>query len=284
LRFDLYQPHPRTDAERYVLARYILINEQLRGSGYYTNLSNMQGYVDIVFRVQQSRKINPYTAQVHYQAGVQGGGFHKLDAEASQFFNYNQPKKGFTVRVFGGLFLQKPSDKSTGREYYRAGGNTGVFDYLFDQSQFGRGENPGSNSMFAQQLMPGGAQFSSPTLLSGTDSWLTSVNLVTTLPGLIPFKLFADIACVNEKTTEINGNTNTTNTTYATQIYYVGGIRLELFRDILQVNFPVVASRQITDVWQGNNNATAVPYGQRISFMLNLNKLNPVKAVRNISF
>lgn len=284
LRFELKQTHPRTDAERFVLARYILINEQLRGAGYYTNLDKALGYGDVIYGVNQSRKINPYTAQMHYQMGINNGGFHKIDAEISQFINYNQPKKGFTIRLFGGVFLQKPGVSSSGREYYRAGGNTGVFDYLFDQSQFGRGENPGSSSMFAQQLMPGGTQFSSPTLLSGTDSWLTSINLTTTIPGIIPIKLFADAAFVNEKTLQINGNTNTVTTSYKVQFYYVGGFRLDLFSDVLQVNFPVIASQQITDVWEGNNGGSSVPYGKRISFMFNLNKLNPVKGVRNISF
>lgn len=284
LRLELKQNNPRTDAERYIAARYIMINEQARGAGYYTNLNNALGYADVVFAVSQKRKINSYSAQVHYQAGFNTGGFHKVDAEVQQFLNYNQPKKGFTVRVFGGLFLQKPGSVSSGREYYRAGGNTGVFDYLFDQSQFGRGENPGSNSMFAQQLMPGGTQFSSPTLLSGTDSWLTSVNLTTTIPGIIPIKLFADAAFVNEKTTNINGNTGEITSSYGTQLYYVGGFRVELFNDVLQVNFPVIASQQITDVWEGNTGGPSVPYGKRISFMFNLNKLNPVKGVRNISF
>ncbi|HCP93761.1 MAG TPA: hypothetical protein DIU05_06985 [Bacteroidetes bacterium] len=284
LRFELKQTHPRTDAERFVLARYILINEQLRGAGYYTNLDKALGYGDVVYGVNQSRKINPYTAQIHYQVGINNGGFHKIDAEISQFINYNQPKKGFTIRLFGGVFVQKPGVSSSGREYYRAGGNTGVFDYLFDQSQLGRGENQGSNSVFAQQLMPGGTQFSSPTLLSGTDSWLTSMNLTTTIPGIIPIKLFVDAAFVNKKTREINGNTNTVTTSYKVQFYYVGGLRLDLFSDVLQVNFPVIASQEITDVWEGNNGGSSVPYGKRISFMFNLNKLNPVKGVRNISF
>jgi hypothetical protein len=64
----------------------------------------------------------------------------------------------------------------------------------------------------------------------------------------------------------------------------VGGLRLDLFSDVLQVNFPVIASQEITDVWEGNNGGSSVPYGKRISFMFNLNKLNPVKGVRNISF
>ncbi|MES2558692.1 MAG: M1 family metallopeptidase [Bacteroidota bacterium] len=283
LRFELTQTNPRTDAERSITARYVLINEQLRGAGYYTNLDKALGYADVVYAVSKKRKINPYDAQVHYQMGVDNGGFNKIDAEISQFINYNQPKKGFTVRLFGGMFLQKPGATSIGREYYRAGGNTGIFDYLFDQSQFGRGENPGSNSLFSQQLMPGGAQFSSPTLLSGTDSWLTSVNLTTTIPGIIPIKVYADAAFVNEKTIEVDGNTGTISTSYKPQFYYVGGFRLDLFNDVLQVNFPVIASQQITDVWQGNNGATAVPYGKRISFMFNLNKLNPIKGVRSMS-
>lgn len=283
VRFDLKQMNPRTDAERYIVARYILINEQLRGSGYYTNLDKALGYADVVFGMTQPRKINPYTAQVHYQLGVDNGGFNKVDAEISQFINYPKSKKGFTVRVFAGMFLQKPGSISTGREYYRAGGNTGLFDYLFDQAQFGRGENPGSNSMFSQQLMPEGTQFSSPILLSGTDSWLTSVNLSTTIPGIIPLKIFADAAFVNEKTTTIDGNTGTISSSYKPQFYYVGGIRLELFNDALQVNFPVFASQQITDVWEGNTGVAGVPYGKRISFMFNLNKLNPLKGARNIS-
>lgn len=284
VQFDLKQTSPRTDAEKAIIARFVITNEYPRGTS--VNINN-KTFADVVYMVNKNRKINPYNAQVHYQANmfqsVTNDVFQKLDAEISQFINYNQPKKGFNVRLFGGMFLQKPGSNTTGREYYRAGGNTGVFDYLFDQSQFGRGENPGSNSMFSQQLMPGGAQFSSPTLLSGTDSWLTSINLTTTIPGIIPIKIYADAAFVNEKITVIDGNTGNISIEYKAELYYVGGLRLDLFSDVLQVNFPVFASQQITDVWQGNNGAPSVPYGKRISFMFNLNKLNPLKGVRNIS-
>lgn len=279
IRINLTKKNMRTSPDRYIVARYVVINEQGQGSGYYTNLDKAFGYADLTYVIEDKRVINPYIAKFHYQLGNANSTFQKLTAEIDHFFNYDKPKKGLTARAFGGVFLQKPSAMDD-RVLYRSGGNTGIFDYMFDQSQFGRGENSFSNSIFARQLMPGEAQFSSPTLISSTNSWLLSLNLSSTIPGIIPIKPYADGVLMNDMIT--SGNTG--EVSYEVQFYYTAGLRLVLFNEILQVNFPIVASKQIQDVWEGKNGGTAVDYAQRISFVFNLNRMNPIPKIRNFSF
>jgi hypothetical protein len=57
-----------------------------------------------------------------------------------------------------------------------------------------------------------------------------------------------------------------------------------LLNELIQINFPVMASSQITDFWEGKGGGEKVSYGQRISFTLDLNRMNPLRKIRNISF
>jgi hypothetical protein len=284
IRIELTRPDMRTSADKTILARYVLINEQARGAGYYTNIDQAFGYADVSFSVVKKRVINPYSAKFMYQLGNARSTFQKISAEGTHFITYNKPAKGFTIRAYGGMFLQKPGSGDD-RVLFRTSGNTGQFDYLFDQSQFGRGENMFSNSLFAQQLMQGGAQFSVPyPMLGSTDSWITAINLNTTIPGIIPVKLYADVVYVNELHNEVNGNTGAVTKSYSPELYYTGGIRISMFKQLLQVNFPLFASGQIQDMWDGKNGGAGVKYAERISFTLDLNRMNPIKAIREISF
>jgi hypothetical protein len=279
IRLDLTKKRMRTSPDKFIVARYVMINEQARGEGYYTNLDKAFGYADLTYVIEGKRVIDPYTAKFNYQVGNANSTFQKLSAEIDHFFNYEKPNKFFRARAFAGIFLQKPS-AADDRVLYRSGGNTGIFDYTFDQSQFGRGEGAFSNSLFAQQLMPGNAQFSSPTPISATNDWLVSLNLSSTIPGIIPIRPYADGMLMNDMIT--SGNTG--EVTYDLQFYYTAGIRLVLFNEILQVNFPIIASSQIQDVWDGKNGATGVSYAERISFVLDLNRMNPLSKIRNFSF
>jgi hypothetical protein len=72
--------------------------------------------------------------------------------------------------------------------------------------------------------MPGDAQFSvAYPSISSTDSWITAINVNTTLPGIIPIKIYADAAFVNDRISEVNGNTGALSTSYDPQLYYTAG-------------------------------------------------------------
>jgi hypothetical protein len=263
--------------------RYVLANERARGNEIFSG--DQFSYVDIGFSSTQSRVLLPFSYTLNYQLGNTNSVFHKLTVEATQFVNYAKPKKGFTARFFGGTFLSNYAG-STGREDFRAGNNTGIFDYTFDQLQFGRGENPSfSNSIFGQQLLFGGLQFKELYPVVSTNKWTAGLNLETTIPGIFPVVLYADLALINAQT--ITSTISGQESTYKATFLYTSGISVLLFKDVLRINFPLIASADIKDYFGGKgayNGLDAQDYQQRITFSLNLNKLNPVKAINKFSF
>jgi hypothetical protein len=273
----------RTSPTNAIYGRVVLANERARSTSLFSG--NNFSYVDLGFSSDQNRVINPYSYIINYQLGNTTSIFNKLTLEATQSVNYNKAKKGFTAHFFGGVFMTDFVSAS-GREDFRAGNNTGLFDYTYHQSQFGRSENAvTSNSLFAQQLMYGGLQFKELYPAVTTNKWATAVNLETTLPGIIPVVLYADLAFINAQ--QITNTITGQQIAYTPTFLYTSGISLVLFKDIFRINFPLLASADINNYFKGEgayNLAGAKSYTERITFSLNLNKLNPVKAVRKISF
>ena len=133
--------------------------------------------------------------------------------------------------------------------------------------------------------MYGGLQFKELYPAVTTNKWATAVNLETTIPGILPVVLYADLALVNAQ--QITNTTTGQLIAYTPTFLYTSGISLILFKDIFRINFPLLASADINNYFKGEgayNLVGAKSYTERITFSLNLNKLNPVKAVRKISF
>jgi hypothetical protein len=282
---QLAQHHPRTDAHNSLTARVVSISERSRGAAY--TLTGANTYAELSFASEQKRLLQPYSYNITYQYISTNNQAHKLTAEATRFLNYDKAKKGFTIRWFGGVFLQSLAS-SDGRTDFRAGANTGLYDYTFDQSQFGRGENPvTSNSLFAQQLMIGGLQFKELYPLVTSDKWATGLNVETTVPGILPLVLYADIAFINANESYMDGNTGQMVSQYTPKVLYTSGVSLKLMGDVFRINLPIMASPDIVDYFKGNTPGSvsgSKRYTERITFSFNLNKLNPLKAARNFSF
>jgi hypothetical protein len=92
IRFDLRKKHMRTSADRYILARYVIIDENAVEKTL-PDAFDAFGYADLEYVIKQNRVLNPYNAKLHYQYGTAATSFQKLSAEATQFINYEKPKK-----------------------------------------------------------------------------------------------------------------------------------------------------------------------------------------------
>ncbi|MCZ2139854.1 MAG: M1 family metallopeptidase [Bacteroidia bacterium] len=277
ISFIFNQKNPRTDAQKMLQARVVLVNEQQATKLWFKNFNTHKTYVNIRYSQVLNQAIRPYEFSMDYILGNAQSLSQKVQAEFNSFIDYGVKKKGLHFRVFAGIFLQKPKASADTRLYYRLAENNGYYDYMYDEAQFGRGETPIQGAtLFTQQLMPTNAYFRTYAQGISTDSWLTAANVTSSLPGIIPFRIFLDVAAINERTEYTNGNTGVTTTNYQIGIHYVTGVSLWVFKDILQVNFPVLADPIIQNNWS----QTQTNYGQRMTFTLKLNRLNPIKAIR----
>jgi hypothetical protein len=240
------------------------------------NFDKHYSYFNIGYAHSNSALINKYAWEINYQLGNAESQFQKISAEYNKYISYGEKNKGLTTRVFAGIFLQKPEDGKDVNANFRVADNNGEFDYLYDESQFGRGASEiGKHNIFTQQLMPGGAGFRA--FIRGfeeTDSWMAATNFTSTIPGVLPLRIFVDAAIINAQSTSVNANTGQSTTVYESNIYYAAGVSLWLFKDVFQVNFPIFVDTKLKDAGK------MYDYGQRMTFTLRLNVLNPVKLAR----
>jgi hypothetical protein len=258
-----------------------MVNAQEFTQSLFTNFNNHNSFLNIDFVSEQKQLINPFSYKINYQLGNMDEMFQKINAEINTTFSYNKPKKGLSVRLALGFFIDKPA-KTNDETYYRMGNDAPKFDYMFDEMYFGRSENAyGGNSMglekntttiFANQIRQGGPQIH----VLGynalyTDSWFTSANLHSTLPGKIPLRVYLDAGLIN-KLTNLNNVES-----YSIDYTYTGGIALWLFDGVFQVHVPMFASNDINEFWELTN----TKFHQRINFSLNLNRLQPIKLLQS---
>lgn len=194
----------------------------------------------------------------------------KASLEASYSFKYRKnKKKSFDVRLFAGKFLVN-GDTDFG-PYPFTLTSQGYNDYNYDNFYFGRSEQTG---FLAHQInldqggfkmpVPSGAQNGS------SNNLVVAMNIKADLPMKLPLNLpikpYLDLGYFNETAPSV---------TNPIEFFYSGGVALDLFDGILGVYFPLVG----TDAYMNQQ----PNFGSRISFNLNLNKLNGFEALRNIS-
>jgi len=206
--------------------------------------------------------INPYNVTLNFDHNDK---FGKASIELNYSISFKK-QKSLDFRVFAGAFVYGNSkDKSPYR--FRMSGFNGYQDYLFDYNYVGRNETNGIG--FAQFTENDGA-FKIWTPLGQTSKWLVAVNIKSPTVGKLPLKLFADIGA-----SEFNESL------YKDKILYTAGIELCIFKNICEVYFPLVYSKDIKTALQANNKDS---FFDTIRFTLNLHNIKPKNFISNNFF
>lgn len=190
----------------------------------------------------------------------------RLSTEIKGQYTYAK-KRGVDFRLFMGKTVNPSTQFSPNLNFYASGYSprrTGASDYLFDHTILGRSETSG---VFAYQYLGNDGGFKTPTPLGGTNEWLAAFNITAPLPGKLPLKLFANIATfAHAKEVLYNGEI----------FIYEAGIQLNLIRNVFEIYLPCYISPDMKRVADLNNQK----FTERIRFKLNLNELNPLKAIK----
>ncbi|MEI6346891.1 MAG: M1 family metallopeptidase [Bacteroidota bacterium] len=223
---------------------------------------NEYSIFNIHHKYDNKRKIHPWKTDVDMQSF---GETFKISAEFNTQYTYAK-KKGVDFRVFAGKifnssveYLPNVNFKTSG--YYSDA--TGSIDYLFDQTLLGRSEEAG---LFSRQYIGNDGGFVTPTPLGRTNNWLIASNLSVAIPGKLPVKLFANIATFPDASQYLENK----------EIFiYEAGIQINVISKILEIYVPLYISPDMQRVADLNNQS----FSDRIRFKLNLNELNPLKAI-----
>ena len=180
-----------------------------------------------------------------------------LRASASYFRYYSQ-KKRVQVRLFGGRFLQQPSNP----EFVL--GLSGSPDYRRQTTFLDRQQISHSVTAQLHQTDDRDGAFKAFLPVYST-SWLSTLNLQVDLP-VTRLAVFADFGVSN------NSQITSGNPANAQRTYYDAGLVVPVLRDVLSFYLPVAGSQ-----YANGFPASRQDFTDRIRFVLNLSTLNPFR-------
>ena len=185
--------------------------------------------------------------------------------ETESFLSYGSEKQGLELRFFGG-YSYLP-ERYYGIDYrMNLNGRSGMYDYLFDEAFLGRSEIDG---ILSKQFVNDYAGFKSPTsFFRQAQKWMFGFNVNTTLPGFIPFRLFANTGIFDNS--DFDGRFG--------KISWELGVDLPIIKDIFVISLPFAYS---DDIKYLIDKEKLKPL-DLIRFELHLNMLNPLNFIKNI--
>ncbi|MBU3714455.1 MAG: M1 family metallopeptidase, partial [Ferruginibacter sp.] len=292
VKYVLANKNPRSAVTKYIQWKTFLISEKslnfyrdpLTNEDIITYPTSKRYLNQLRFVIENNRLLYPYKAIFEAQQSNQ---FMRLNFTTDYFFNY--PKSGgLSMRVFAGKFLYTgtktiSSQFATDRYHLNMSGANGYEDYTYSNYFIGRNEFQGALS---QQMMirDGGFKVRTDLLSSKigkTDSWLTAVNLTSTIPDKfnplsllpikLPLKLFADIGTY--------GDVWKSNAT-ETKFLYDAGIQLSLVENTVNIYFPLLYSKVYADYF--NSTITGNKFIKNISFSIDIQNFSLKKLIPEI--
>ncbi len=216
---------------------------------------------ELKYRFENQNTLFPLKSEISVQ---QHKDFVKASLELKGSTPYEKKNQRFRWRFFAGKFLHK-KDNLAGEYTFLLGNRLPAFetpytdfrdkqDYLYEQSLLDRGARKGA---LANQVWLNDGFFKAPTAFGNSRDWLVSLNLMTSIPGKTPLRVFADIGT---SASLINDN-NLGN------ISYDAGVALVIWKDVLEFYYPVFFSNDLENVMDNNG----INGWDRLQFRLDIN-------------
>ncbi len=241
----------------------------------------------LTYQASNSRVLYPYSYQLQLQ---QGKGFYRANVTADYFFNYAKGG-GLSARFFAAKFGFIGSQNNAVAYAYQPIllGANGDNDYLYNNYFVGRSATNANAAplvknagIAAQQIMPpntGGLHFRLDESVGGiSDTWVSSINLNTTLPGKlfpikIPLKLYFDAGTYASAWKK--GSTQS-------RFIYVGGLQLSLFKNVLNIYAPLIYSKEFKEYLNTDKNANK--FTRKITFSIDIQNITLKKLFPQFAF
>jgi hypothetical protein len=271
ISFSFLQKNPQEHYKSQIMIRNIFINRDIPYQFNYAPDNINLNYWQVEFKRENTNPLNASLQRINVTVNED---FINLSGEAKKFITYGKRNKGFGIRFFGGIV--DISNTSSGIDYKmslsgRSGPSydltgMGSGDYLYDEVFLGRSESSG---LLAHQYVNDYAGFRTPTMFyRESEKWMFGLNTSTTLPGFIPFRLFADLGTFY----------NSDQDGAYSHVSWELGVDLPVIKDIFIISLPFAYSKDIKYVIDRENLKTS----DLVRFELHLNLLNPLTFVKNV--
>jgi hypothetical protein len=295
LSYNRIQPYLTIDFERnkkinryrQLRFRYIQINEeqlQFNNVGDYLGVDTESSDIqELSYSVDVRHELNKssWTVALEHQAYKGLGGDDERYVKASWDWQkqlYFAPKRSARFRFFAGAFLHN-TEREAGYIIPAAFNliSQGYNDYRYDNYYFGRTDNSG---LWQQQISTRDGGFKNVIgqgfALGRSNSFILSLNVVSNLPPKVlpklPIKAYLDLGFFHDNRSGVEAD-------FMDQVLWSGGLMVDLFKETIAVYFPLINSKNISDRYEERGD-----YGKRISFQVNLHKMNPWRAVNRLEF
>jgi hypothetical protein len=209
--------------------------------------------LDAAYNLVNSQKIYPYNIEIRHS---QSSRFARTSITFNYKFNYYKSTDGVQVRFFGGKMWYSDNYQFNYLQPYSTcyglsmDGNN---DYTYDQLLLNRYKVGG---FFKNQFFVSDGGFKNLTNQTLNYNWLTALNIFAPIPKTF-FAVFSD---VGYSSTTAKPLVNT-------------GIALVPIKNIWYVYIPIYQNYQLNQL----------KFLEKIRFTLELNKLNPFEAIKNIT-
>ncbi len=270
----LYRGARKTD----IMLRYVWVNykaqfdveaQETSFPGWTSPYQNPHHFVSLDMEGKKKTALRPWVWKASITQGwfdmTKKGSFMRTQAYWSQMFNYKHANKGLTAKVAGCFY---PIQGSGSNGLFNTGFGTTAknYDFMFDQSLMGRNARAG---LFLNQVSSEYLSQKFTGSIGSTDQYAVAVGLHSTLPGKIPFGLYADIVT-------FDGLDQIMESRFIWQC----GIQFHVMKEVLEIYIPLTQSSEVTDIQKLQGISE---FHRRIVFKLNLNKLEPVSFMESVS-
>lgn len=230
---------------------------------------------EVRYIASDERKLGPTRIELTLQSQLENrdpawaARFTRASLEASRGFTYNERGKQLRLRAFGGAFLHTFLAPRTTLEAWSL--SWGPEDIFFDHAYFDRGRY--HTGFFGRQFSKQQGAFKTPFRGAMSDTWTASLNAELDLPFKLPLALFSSVGWSPYTLVQADGSRST-----RTATFWEAGFGLPLVRDMIELWVPVFVSDRILK----EEETAQRGFGDRIRFVLALEKLDPTRIVRAI--
>lgn len=237
----------------------------------------------LMYRFLNNNQQNPMQLVVQAEgaeyAGTSGNrqGFLKATLEGNAAFSFMTDKK-VSVRVFAGAFPFN-SDRETGAFPLQLA-QQGFKDYQYDNLAMGRGSSTGG---FAnQQVITADGGFKTPLqsdaivgIAPQSNVALASFNLASDIPLKLPFGIPSIVKVRPYFDFAYFRGSDPVTLDLVNKTAFNTGVNIDFFEGAAAIYFPIASSKDLSESMKANGN-----YFSRISFSLNLKKIDPFERLR----
>ena len=241
-------------------------------------------YGQLKYTLESKQVLKPKSLELKYIYGYDNKEkinlISTLQLTANYHLNYNRNLDAIKVRCFAGYNFNKSSDRYN--LFLR--GQDGEYDYLYERTYLSR--NGVYPNTFSQQtsLTQGAFKINGK---QESDKWLVASNVLFEMPKL-PIGIFLDLTSFHNEYKETLNGIPTGDVIKEIKFLYNAGIYFNIEineKPLLGIYMPLFYSKEIHESYvfgQNQERFSDIGILQKITFVLNLNEINPFTIKKNI--